>query len=382
MTATPPGAAARLRIVHVRNADRVSGPERLLLDQIRHAAPDMEASLAVFESPGPPNVFLEAARAEGVPATGLAQRSSYDVRIGRRLREHLRAVHADVVVTHDYKANHMGRQAARRLALPWVAVVHGYTAEDAKVRLFEALDRRALRRADAVVVVAGALEQRLLAAGVPRARLHRIDNGVDVQAVAAAAAAGAAAARRDLGGDPAAPLLVSLGRLSPEKGHDVLIEAFARIAPTHAAARLALVGDGVEQERLAAAARRHGLAGRIHFAGWRRDAAACLGAADGLVLPSRTEGLPLALLEAMAAGTPVVVTDVGAMAEVLDHGAAGLVVPPGDVKALADALAALLDDPAAARDRAARGRTRVAARYGTSVQTRALEAVYRAVAAS
>lgn len=379
MTAAPSGADVRLRIVHVRNADRVSGPERLLLDQMRHAAPDIEARLAVFQHRGTDNVFVQAARAQGLQAHAVAQRSSYDPRLGRRLREHLRDVGAQLVVTHDYKANHLGGKAARRLGLPWVAVVHGYTAEDPKVRLFEAMDRRALRGADAVVVVAEALERRLLRADVPRARLVRIDNGVDVKAVAAAAAAGGAAARRDLGADDTTAVVLSLGRLSPEKGHDVLVEAFARVAREHPAARLVLVGDGVEEERLAARARERGIADRVRFAGWRGDAAACLGAADVFVLPSRTEGLPLALLEAMAAGIPAVVTDVGAMAEVLDHGAAGLVVPADDVAALAAALAAALDDPKACAARAAQARMRVQERYDTSLQARALEKIYRRV---
>ncbi|MGE0192657.1 MAG: glycosyltransferase [Planctomycetota bacterium] len=368
---------APLRVVHVRNSDRLSGPERLLLDQARQRDVGVDASLAVFVRPGTSSPLLEAAEAAGLATHRIEQRSSYDHRITARLVAVLEEARADVVVTHDYKANVVGAKAARKLGLPWVAVVHGYTGEDAKVRAFEAWDRRALRKADAVVVVSDALAERLAARGVPRERIHRVDNGIDAVQVADAADRGRAAARAALGASGHQRLIVALGRTSPEKGQDVLLEAFARVAPEAPDLRLALVGDGADRERLTARAAALGLADRVALPGWRSDGPACLAAAEVAVLPSRTEGLPIALLEALAVGVPVVVTDVGAMAEVVEHGRAGLVVPPDDAAALARALTRVLADPAGAKERAAYGRQRVTEHYGTRAQAKRLAAIYR-----
>ena len=376
-----PSRPAPVRVVHVRNSDRISGPERLLLDQVRQQGLGIEASIAVFVRPDATTPLLDAAKAEGVATWRIEQRSSYDPRVTARLGVVLEEARADVVVTHDYKANLIGRKAAKKLGLPWVAVVHGYTGEDAKVRAFEAWDRRGLRAADAVVVVSETLAKGLASRGVPSERIHLVDNGIDATRVADAADLGRAAARTALGAHGSQRLIVALGRTSPEKGQDVLLDAFARIAPEAPDLHLALVGDGADRQRLEERAAALGLADRVSLPGWRTDGPACLAAAQVAVLPSRTEGLPIALLEALAVGVPVVVTDVGAMAEVVEHGRAGLVVAPGDAAALARAITRVLADPAAAKERAAHGRHRVAEHYSTRAQAKRLAEIYRTCAA-
>jgi len=181
-----------------------------------------------------------------------------------------------------------------------------------------------------------------------------------------------------LGLDPDDLAVLALGRLSPEKGQDVLLEAFSRL-PADEHRHLLLAGDGALRpvlERRAAA-----LGERVRLLGWRDDPWALLGAADVFVLPSRREGLPIALLEALAVGLPVVATHVGAVGEVLAGGACGHLVEPDDAAALAAALAEVLGDGKVRARLGEAGRTRVDAAYDVAGQTRALEALYRAVAA-
>ncbi len=362
-----------LRILHLRNSDRLGGPERLILEQARRAAPDVEVTLASFAREGAPHPFLDEARRLGLRALPVAQRGSYDVRVVGLVRAAIDLLLPHVVLGHDYKADLVLARAARGRAVARAALVHGYTGENRKVRAFEALDRRCLRSADAVVAVAASVRAALARAGVPADRIHAIENGIDVEAVAREAASARDAVRAEWGLSPDEPCVLSLGRLSPEKGQDVLLDAWLRLALPRGV--LVLAGEGASRaglERAAGAAR----AGSVRFAGWRTDPWRCLGAADVLVLPSRTEGLPLALLEAMAAGVPGVATRVGGMPDALDDGRCGRLVPPDDAAALAGALRAGLE-PAGTRALVAAARSRVAERYPVERQVRALEALWR-----
>jgi glycosyltransferase involved in cell wall biosynthesis len=148
--------------------------------------------------------------------------------------------------------------------------------------------------------------------------------------------------------------VVSAGRLSPEKGHAVLLEAFATIAPQMPDVWLVLLGDGPEYRRLAALADCLGVSRRVLFAGYRKDIAAIFQVMDFLVLPSHTEGLPMVILEAFACGKPVVATTVGGVPEVVRQGETGLLIPEGDVAGLRRAMCAMLMDQPA-RERMGKG---------------------------
>lgn len=363
------------RVFHLRNSDRFGGPERLILDQVLAASPEVTHVVASFGTTDEPHPFLDRARETGAETCLVPQSSSYDPRAAVRVRAAVRDVAPDVVIGHDYKANIL---LALATSEPRVAVVHGYTSEDSKIRMFEAIDRRVVRSAEAVVVVSDVLRAELLAAGTPPDRVHEIPNGVNADRIADGARAGRQAVRAELGLDDDVPLILSLGRLSPEKGQDTALDAFAALDRPDA--RLLLVGDGASREALEARCARRDLGGRVVFAGWRDDPWACLGAADVFLLPSRSEGLPLALLEAMAAGIPAVATRVGAVGEVLEDGACGLVIDPDDPASLATALREVLSDPDAAKARADRAARRVRDTYSVAAQARRLEALYASLA--
>jgi len=368
-------ARRTLRVLHLRNSDLLGGPEQLILGECTHAGSNLSPVIASFVTRGRPSAFLAEAERRGLEQVAVEQRGSFDPRVPARLRRLLDAVRPDVVVGHDYKANHVLRRTLRRRSTPQVAVVHGYTAENRKVRFFERLDRRHLRGVEAVVAVSDAMVADLRAAGVAPERLHVVPNAIDVDAVQHAAAAARDALRARWGVGDGGVLVLALGRLSPEKGGDVLLEAFARACVDRSdPTRLLFVGDGASRAALEARAGRPDLEGRVIFAGWRDDPWACLGAADLFVLPSHREGMPLALLEALAAGLPVVATGVGSVPRVLDDGRLGTLVPPGDVDALAAALRAHLDGSVETPS-AAFLRAHARDRYAVEARTRRLEGV-------
>lgn len=207
-------------------------------------------------------------------------------------------------------------------------------------------------RADAITVVSENLKARILAhPGVDPAKIHVIPNGIDLRFWRPAGMPTEA-------GSPA-PTIVAVGRLEHVKGFDILLQAMARLRRTIPAARLCIIGDGILAADLAGQIRDLGLAGAVELPGalGRDCVRRRLRDAAVLAMPSRSEGMPLALLEALACGVPVVATGVGGVPEVLTDGT-GLLVPPEVPEAMADALARVLQDPDLAERLGQAGRQR------------------------
>ncbi len=191
--------------------------------------------------------------------------------------------------------------------------------------------------------------------------------------------------RRQLGYDADTLLLATVVVLRPGKGVEFLLQALARLASRESAARarLLVVGDGSERADLERQAAALGLGERVRFLGTRGDVAALLAASDAYVQPSLFEALPTSVLEAMAVGVPVVATAVGGTLELVQPGVNGLLVPPSDPAALAEALATLLDASAADRARMGQaGRDWVLSHASLDVWLDNLERIYRQVVAA
>lgn len=203
----------------------------------------------------------------------------------------------------------------------------------------------ALHWGDAFVAIAREIHEELRAMGVPEDRIWDIANGVDVERFAPTAPDERLALRRRLGLPDEGKLVVFVGRLTVAKALDVLLNAWAQRDASLADARLVLVGDGELRDDLVHQAQRLGIAQSVVFTGGTHDPAAYLRACDAFVLSSRTEGMPVALLEAMACGLPCVATRVGGSAEVIEDGTSGRLVAPEDAGALARALAEALSTP-------------------------------------
>jgi glycosyltransferase involved in cell wall biosynthesis len=308
------------------------------------------------------------AAAEGLETEAIDVAGRVDFGAVLRLGLLLRRRKIDLLHTHDYKTTIMGVAAAAIARVPLVASLHGDTGESQAVRLYEWLNYRALRFCDRVVAVSPQLRDRA-APFVEARRLIQIDNGVDIVALRTRRTAGRDL-RAEIGVPAGAPLLGMVGRLAPEKAHVVMIEALARLEAPGAPPHLVIVGDGPLREETEAAARRLGVDDRVHLLGVRTDLPDIYPALTILIQPSLTEGLPLVVLEAAALGVPVVASRVGAIPTVLEDGAAGVLVPVGDVAALAAAVRGLLADPTRARALGARAAARVESSYSARVMTR------------
>jgi glycosyltransferase involved in cell wall biosynthesis len=195
---------------------------------------------------------------------------------------------------------------------------------------------------DAVTAVAEPVAEFLRAqVGIPSGKVRTIQNGVDIPRFRSAHPIN----RSALGWGDENVVIGCVARLEPEKGHTILLDAFRRVYARRPHARLLLIGGGSERQRLELLSSNFGLNGSVQFLGSRADIPELLGACDLVTLASIQEGLPMALLEAMAAGKPVVATKVGIVPELVQGGQTGLLVPPGNAELLAEALDTLITDP-------------------------------------
>lgn len=277
----------------------------------------------------------------------------------------------DIVHTHGFHGNLVGWRAARRAGRPVVATVHGYTGGGPKGRAYDWLDQRILTRFDAVVPVSSPLELELQARGVPTSRLHLIRNAKP----GTRPPLSRSDARSRLG-LPADGLIVGwVGRLSFEKGPDGFVEAMGRLPEPW---RGSVIGTGPMAVTLAEQAAAQ-LPGRVVWHGPIPDAGSLLSAFDAIALTSRTEGTPMVVLEAMAAGIPVVATGVGGVPDLIGDGA-GAVVPPGDASAVATAVDLVRTDPDLAGRWVEQAARRLETTFGYSTWVLRYEQLYRRLA--
>ncbi|MDQ6828450.1 MAG: glycosyltransferase, partial [Gemmatimonadota bacterium] len=227
-----------------------------------------------------------------------------------RVRALCRELKPDVVHTHGYRPDIIDGPVARRAGIPTVTTVHGFTGGGWKNQTYERMQRRGMRSFDGVVAVSRQLVARLAAAGVTRNKLHLVPNGY----TELLAPHDFATARAHLSLPEGRRMLGIIARLGREKGVDVLLEALASVSPD---VLLSVVGDGAERDRLENLARTLGVRDRVTFHGAQLDAGRLITAFDVFVLSSRTEGTPMVLFEAMAAGVPIVTSSVGGIPDVL-----------------------------------------------------------------
>jgi len=363
-----------VRLLHVLAPGAVGGLERVvqLLAHGQARAGDDVHVAAVLDQAHAGHPLLDALAAGGVtthvivlPGRRYWRERAAILELGGRLRP-------VVVHTHGYRPDVVDAAAARRLGIPTVTTVHGFTGGDWKNRLYERLQRRAHRRFDAVVAVSRPLVEQLIESGVPAHRVHLVQNAWQETAPPL----DHPAARRALGLREDGFLIGWVGRLSSEKRPDLLLDALVHL--TDLPVTVSVIGNGPEHRSLAARARRLGVERLVRWHGTVPDAGRCFAAFDVFVLSSHTEGTPIALFEAMAAGVPIVATRVGGVPDVVSPVEAALVTPDDPV-ALALAIRAVYGNPGAGRERVQRARARLRRDFTTPPWLDRYAAIYRLV---
>jgi glycosyltransferase involved in cell wall biosynthesis len=275
---------------------------------------------------------------------------------------------------HDYKSNALGLLLRRFWPMRLVTMVHGWGKETRRTRLYYAIDRACLRHYDAVIAVSSDLHQRSLESGVPSERCILLENGVDTQQFTRTRAREYV---KELFGVPAARLLIgAVGRLSEEKGFDLLIRAVNQLIAKGADVELRIAGEGDQHGALQELIRSLGQEDRICLIGFQSDTRPFFEAMDVFALSSIREGLPNVVLEAMAMGVPVVATRVAGVPRLIEHEKNGLLVDIGDTNQMAAALARLMADRDHRNRLAAAGRSTVEHRHSFQRRMERIREIY------
>jgi len=357
-----------MRILQLISSAGYYGAENVLVclaESLRSSG--HENVIGVFHNQHKPNTEVaDRAQAFALPTFIVPCRSRLDRDAVTAIREYVKNNDIDLIHTHGYKGNIYGILAARAARVPIIATCHNWPASSLPLRLYSVLDRIVLRKANHIVAVSENVRERLRRFAISPRKITVIQNGVDTRRFASAQPV----LRHDLNLN-GRMIIGVVGRLSSEKGHKFLLRAAPRLIEEFPAVALVFIGSGPEQPALASLARELNLQDRVFFAGFRQDMPEVYASLDVFVLPSLEEALPLTVLEAMAAGLPILASKVGDIGKIIVSGDSGLLVESGNADGLYGALARLLKDPALRDSLGAHARATVNSRF--SVQRMAAQ---------
>lgn len=367
---------SRLQVLHVITGLEIGGAERVMLETVRHQkAAGYGVSVCSLRPGGP----LEPAVREVCPVFTTFMGHALTPQVIWRLVRLMRRGRYDVVHSYLYQANLAARVAARLAGVPVniSSVRCSYTWLTWKHFL---VDRWTAHLADCITAVSEATRQfSIEREGLPAAKIITLRNGIDVSRFDALdREAARAKMRAALGYGPDDLVVCMTGRLHEQKGHTYLFQAVEQLKEHYPHLRVLILGDGPARAALEAECRARGLWELVQFLGMRQDVPEILAASDLFAFPSLYEGLPNAVLEAMAMSLPVVASTADGTVEVIDDGVHGLLVPPGDAQALTKALERLLADPALRHALGQAGRKRVEEEFTFQKTMQATEALYYA----
>jgi len=329
-----------MKVLHLVSSGGYYGKEAVIINLCSALEKlGCEAEVGAFlHSHAPNDEVVTRAHRQHLPAKTFACRGRVDLRTVRAIRAHILAQQIDLVHTHDYKADLYGYLAARWARRPVFATCHLWFSTGMQERIYGSLDRFVLRNFDGVIGVSPPIATRLHKSWVPRSKVAVIANGIDFSPFLRVEGP---SSNREFGSGLTIGIV---GRLVRQKGHRFFLAAARGILEKYSEAKFVVVGEGPDRKQLEGLAQELGIAGSVYFAGFRDDMASAYAGFDLMVMPSLDEGLPMTLLETMAAKRAVIASAVGAVPEVIEHGQNGLLVQPGNTDDLEQAMLLLLND--------------------------------------
>ncbi len=328
------------------------------------------------ENDEPPPLVSEA-RTIGLRVEIVKLKGRFDSSAISKLRNLLLENKIHILHTNEYRSDIIGFMATRGTGIKTMATAHGWLNVDFKIKFYEWLDSLFLRFFNMVVSVSNAMKNELIKAGVPTGKLKVIENAIDYTDIQGGEGLNI---RGKIGAGPDTVIVGSVGRLSLERGYSYFLSAAREISIKFPQTKFLLVGDGVLRESLTIQTQKLGIKEKISFLGFRKDMKDIYSAIDIFVSSSLRESFGLALIEAMAAGKPVVATALGIAPEIIKNGENGFLVTPGNPAEISEALSILLSNDDKRREMGASAKRTIESRFSQQKMVKEYEAIYRSLA--
>jgi glycosyltransferase involved in cell wall biosynthesis len=330
-----------MNVLHLISSGGYYGAENVVVSLAESLeAQGCRSVIGVFHNEHQQNVeLIRQTERRGLTVQKIPCRGRWDWQTVRSIREALEMLNIDVLHTHGYKPNIYGYVASRKLGLPLISTCHLWTRETAAVRVYDFLDSVFLRRFDAVVAVSHPIADSLRCSGIPETKIHIIDNGIDLMAFSSVHAT-----LTEKINNSNRLVVGTVGRLVPQKGVEYFLRAARDVLLEFPDVIFVVIGAGPDREKLEMMAKDLTIEQNVRFTGHCADMPGAYASLDVFVLASVDEGMPMAVLEALASKRAVVATSVGAVPRLIAPGKTGLLVPPKDIQALKLAILELLNN--------------------------------------
>jgi glycosyltransferase involved in cell wall biosynthesis len=334
-----------MQILHLISSVGLFGAERVVIELSKslkktyHCEPIIGIIRNVYN---PHEEILEEAKSNDINYTIFGCRDQLDLKLAFSIREFIKKNKIDIIHCHGYKSNFYGLLASKG-QIPSVTTNHNWLTSHWKLKIYCILDSIWIRFFDRIVAVSNEVKKDMLRYKIPEEKIRVIDNGIALDRFEKVV--DAKNIKNQLGFEEKIRIIGTIGRLGIEKGHIYLLEAARQILDVVKDLKFLIIGNGPLRKQLEEKSEKLGIKKHVIFMGQRKDIPELLMAMDIFVLPSIKEGLPVTLLEAMAAKRPVIATRVGAIPKVIENKDTGILVEPKDVTGLRDAIMNLLNDP-------------------------------------
>jgi len=361
------------RVLHIIDSLHLGGAQEVVLNLATCGSSRFQHEVATMHGHG---IYWDRLKDAGVQVHSLSPHKHLPLYLAT-LPALLLAHRPDILHCHLIPSNIIAKPLGALMGLPLI-LNHDHTNDPQRIdnKLLLVLDKTTNRFAHHIIAVAGACRDFLIQhESIPPEKITLVPNAIDLRRFSPGNA-DRAESRNKFGLPIDAKVIAGVGRLNPQKNFSLFLDVAAELAPRFSELRFLLAGEGPEESMLYEKARALGLADHIVFAGYVADTRQVYAAADILLMPSRFEGLPMTLLEAMAMGLPVVASKLDGIAEVIEDGREGFLIESNDTHSFAERCAALLENPAKSSELAANARAKIEARFSVERMTSAVEAIY------
>lgn len=362
-----------MKVLQLISSGGFFGAEKVLLQLSSELQKDKNyhTVVGVLENLKNPHLeIIEECQKDCLEKVAFPCRGKLDLKAILSIRRFIRSNNVNIIHSHNYKSNLYAFIASRGLPIGLIATCHNWLVDDIKMKGYATLDRIVLRQFSDVCAVSHYVRKKAIDSGISPTKVHIVNNGISLDSFSSLHRN--KNIRKELGISDTSTVIGTVGRLSAEKGHRVLLRIAKKILETHPESVFLIIGDGPLKSML----ENEFSSPSIIFTGLRKDLVELYSQMDIFVLPSLKEGLPMVILEAMASKTPIIATSVGAIPTVLKDKETGLLVQPGNEEELSEALLSLMKKPDEMKSMAEKAYLKVRDYYSSEKMADGYKALY------